>query len=219
MTLPLWEPVSVQLGDVGYLSKPSGTFVTLFNAFKPDKTSNGLTAGMPSIAGYGNVSRGSQRQDKRNAAQRGIDAFSGLLTFRSKSVIPVSYVCRDFPPSFGILILYLTTRRRESFLLRAGHKSAHMYTETTEYQYIKKLKAPKAWFKANAGAILNIYGAQHNIQKEEIFLGELLASSEVSQAQFRCYCLVIGALQTPNYALFVSHKHPDGQASSTLFMI
>lgn len=178
LTLPLWEPVSVQLGDVGYLSKPSGTFVTLFNAFKPDKTSNGLTAGMPSIAGYGNVSRGSQRQDKRNAAQRGIDAFSGLLTFRSKSDIPVS--------------------RRESFLLRAGHKSAHMYTETTEYQYIKKLKAPKAWFKANAGTILNIYGAEHNIQKEEIFL-------------------VIGALQTPNYALFVSHRHPDGQAHFNVF--
>ena len=94
-----------------------------------------------------------------------------------------------------------------------------MYTETTEYQYIKKLKAPKAWFKANAGAILSIYGAQHNIQKEEILLGKFLPSSEVSPAQFRCSCLVIGALQTPNYALFVSHKHPDGQASSTLFII
>jgi hypothetical protein len=211
--------VSVQLGDVGYLSKPSGTFVALFNAFKPDKTSNGLTAGMPSIAGYGNVSRGSQRQDKRNAAQRGIDAFSGLLTFRSKSDIPVSYVCRDSPLHSGFDCVYLTTRQRESFLLRAGHKSAHMYTETTEYQYIKKLEAPKAWFKANAGAILNIYGAEHNIQKEEIFLGELLASPEVSPAQFRCSCLVIGALQTPNYALFVSHKHPDGRASSTLFII
>lgn len=91
-----------------------------------------------------------------------------------------------------------------------------MYTETTEYQYIKKLKAPKAWFKANAGAILNIYGAEHNIQKEELFLSELLAFYEVSSAQFR---VVIGALQTSNYALFVSHKHPDGQASYTWFVM
>ena len=62
-------------------------------------------------------------------------------------------------------------RRRESFLLRAGHKCAHMYTESAEYQYMKLLTTPKAWFKANIDATLKIYGRDHNIQKEDLLLG------------------------------------------------
>ena len=62
-------------------------------------------------------------------------------------------------------------RRRESFLLRAGHKCAHMYTESAEYQYMKMLTTPKAWFKANIDATLKIYGRDHNIQKEDLLLG------------------------------------------------
>ena len=93
VTLPLWNPVYVQLGDVGYLSKPGGTFVTLFNAFKPHKTSGGLTGGLPSLAGYGKVSKGVHRQDKRNVAQKGLDAVSGFLTFTSRSNdVPISFV-------------------------------------------------------------------------------------------------------------------------------
>ena len=91
--LPLWSPVYVQLGDVGYLSKPGGTFITLFNAFKPHKTSGGLTGGLPSLAGYGKVSKGVHRQDKRNVAQKGLDAVSGFLTFTSRSSdVPISFV-------------------------------------------------------------------------------------------------------------------------------
>lgn len=90
MTLPLWGPSPVTLGAVGYLSKPSGTFVTLFNALNPEKSMNAAVKRMPSVYGYGRVSSGSQRQDKRNAAQRGLDAFVGLLTFKSKGDGPVS---------------------------------------------------------------------------------------------------------------------------------
>jgi len=91
--LPLWNPVTVELGDVGYLSKPGGTFVTLFNAFKPHKASGGLTGGLPSLAGYGKVSKGIHRQDKRNVAQKGLDAVSGFLTFTSRSSdVPISFV-------------------------------------------------------------------------------------------------------------------------------
>ena len=95
--MPLWNPVYVQLGDVGYLSKPSGTFITLFNAFKPHKTSGGLTGGLPSLAGYGKVSKGIHRQDKRNVAQKGLDAVSGFLTFTSRSSdVPISFVVYFF---------------------------------------------------------------------------------------------------------------------------
>jgi hypothetical protein len=177
LTLALWEPSVVQLGDVGYLSKPKGAFVTLFNALKHQKA-GGFLGGLPSMSGYGNVSKGSLRLDKKNVAQKGLDAFSGLLTFRSRNEIPIS--------------------RRQSFRLRAGHKAAHLYSESVEYQYIKKLEAPKAWFKANVDSILNFYGQQHNIQKEDLFL-------------------VISLLQAQHYALFVSHHHPDSQANFNVF--
>ncbi|KAF8890966.1 hypothetical protein BD779DRAFT_1515523 [Infundibulicybe gibba] len=182
LTLPLWTPVPVALGSVGYLSKPSGTFVTLFNSFSPDKSSEGSTRRMPSLYGYGRVASGSQRQDKRNAAQRGLDAFVGLLTFKNRGDGHISK----------------NVSRRYSFPLRAGHKMSYLCTETTMYRYVEDLDAPKKWFKANVDLILEIYGAQHHIQKEDLFL-------------------VIGTLDTPDYALFVSHNHSDGQAHFNVF--
>jgi hypothetical protein len=44
------------------------------------------------MSGYGNVSKGSLRLDKKNVAQKGLDVFSGLLTFRSRNEIPISFV-------------------------------------------------------------------------------------------------------------------------------
>ena len=36
---------------------------------------------------------------------------------------------------------------------------------------MKMLTTPKAWFKANIDATLQIYGRDHNIQKEDLLLG------------------------------------------------
>lgn len=84
VTLPLWDPSPVEVGAVGFLSKPCGTFVTLFNSFDPPKSSGGRTKGMASLYGYGRPKRGSQRQDKRTAAQRSLDVIYGLMTFKSR---------------------------------------------------------------------------------------------------------------------------------------
>lgn len=51
-----------------------------------------------------------------------------------------------------------------------------MYTESAEYQYMKMLTTPKAWFKANIDATLQVYGRDHNIQKEDLLLGRLYMS-------------------------------------------
>ncbi|KAG6877678.1 hypothetical protein C0992_009504 [Termitomyces sp. T32_za158] len=182
LTLPLWEPSSVKLGAVGYLLKPEGKFITLFNSFSPEKGQESAVHGLPSLYGYGRVLSGGQRQDKRNAAQRGYDAFVGLLTFRGKSGAVSSQ----------------SIARRYSFPLRAGHKTAHMFTESTMYRYMERLEVPKRWFKANVDAIMQIYGPMHHIQKEDLFL-------------------VIGTLEAQEYALFVSHNHPDGQAHFNVF--
>ncbi|KAJ7163568.1 hypothetical protein C8R43DRAFT_285859 [Mycena crocata] len=182
LTLPLWSPSPVSLGAVGYLSKPSGAFVTIFNCFTPEKSATGLLKSLPSVHGYGQVTTGSQRQDKRNAAQRGLDAIAGLLTFKTKSEGPISQ----------------SVSRRYSFPLRTGHKAAYLCTESTMYRYVESLDAPKKWFKSNVDSIMETYGPIHQIQKEDLFL-------------------VIGTLSAPDYALFVSHKHPDGQAHFNVF--
>lgn len=80
VTLPLWAPSYVALGAVGYHSKPSGTFITLFNSLKPIESSNGVAKEIPSLYGYGKVSQGNQRLDKRNIAQRGLDMVSAWIT-------------------------------------------------------------------------------------------------------------------------------------------
>lgn len=178
LTLPLWCPTAIQLGAVGYLSKPQGAFVTLFNSFNPIKTSGVQGKEFPSLHGYGQVTTGSQRQDRRSAAQRGMDAIAGLWPGSSKA-----------SQSFG---------RRHTFTLRAGHKAAILCTEMTMYRYVESLDAPKKWFKANVDQILQIYGAQHRIQKEDLFL-------------------VIGTLNSPDYGLFVSHSHPDAQVHCNIF--
>ena len=66
--------------------------------------------------------------------------------------------------------------RRYSFPLKAGHRAAFLCAEATEYRYMiseegEQLDAPKRWFKANVDAIMKIFGAQHQIQREELFLG------------------------------------------------
>ena len=80
----------MELGAVGYLSKPSGSFVTLFNAFSPEEAAVEAVRGLPSLHGYGKVTTGSQKRDRRNVAQRGLDAIIGFLTVKSKGEESVS---------------------------------------------------------------------------------------------------------------------------------
>ncbi|KAJ6608484.1 hypothetical protein B0H10DRAFT_1815704, partial [Mycena sp. CBHHK59/15] len=173
LTLPLWDPIPIAVGSVGFMDKSCGRFVTLLNCFYPDKVGNG-DSNLPSVYGYGRVATGNQRQNKRTATQRGLDAIAGFTSGRQN------------------------VSRRYSLPLRTGHKTAYLCAETTMYRYIENLDAPKRWFKANVGSIMHQYGPIHQIQKEDLYL-------------------VIGALDAPDYALFVSHNHRDGQAHFNVF--
>lgn len=79
--------------------------------------------------------------------------------------------------------------RQYSAPLRSGHKTAHMFTETTTYNYVQDLAAPKRWFTANVDRILELYGAEHDIQKEDLFLGTYMCFQK---------CLVLCADQKLN---------------------
>lgn len=173
LTLPLWDPSPVELGAVGYLSKPSGRFITLFNANNPRGSDHPGIRSLPSILGYGQATEGVQRLPKKTVTQLAIDMIVGSLTFRNSSSENIA--------------------KRLPFDLKAGHKAAYLYTDTTEYRYFETLDAAKKWFQSNVDAIMNVYSYRHHIQKEDLFL-------------------VIGTLRTPNYALLVSHSHPEGRA-------
>jgi hypothetical protein len=82
--LALWDPCPVELGAVGYLDKSHGRFITLLNAFDPVTKSQNRARGMPSLYGYGTVSKKEQRQG-RNVAQRGFDRIQGFLPFINKN--------------------------------------------------------------------------------------------------------------------------------------
>jgi len=80
VTLPLWSPSHVAPGAVGYLSKPKGEFITLFNAMEPQQTVGSKI--IPSFRGYGPIRIGKKPNSRLTVTQRGLDLISGLLTFR-----------------------------------------------------------------------------------------------------------------------------------------
>ena len=84
--LPLWTPTPVLLGAVGYLDEHSGTFITLFDSFNPAKSSDNTIRDLPSLYGYGRITQSEQRQKKRGAARRGLDALAGLFTSKASYV-------------------------------------------------------------------------------------------------------------------------------------
>jgi len=78
------------------------------------------------------------------------------------------------------------------------------------YDYIEDLSAPKKWFKGNVDEILRSYAGDRSITKEDLFLGMKICL-QPRLKRLPLLPIVIGTLSAPDYALFVSHKHPDGQ--------
>jgi len=88
VSLALWDPIPVAVGAVGYVIRPSGTFITLFNAINPMETDDPRVKSMPSIAGYGKTPIGNHRHATRNAALRGLDAVVGFLSSGKRDDLP-----------------------------------------------------------------------------------------------------------------------------------
>lgn len=77
VVLPLWDPSPVELGSVGYLEKPRGAFVTLFNALHPNESDIEAIRTIPPITMYGNIIYGSRKMGKKNNL---LDIITGWLT-------------------------------------------------------------------------------------------------------------------------------------------
>ena len=103
--------------------------------------------------------------------------------------------------------------RRYSAPLREGRPTAHLFTETTVHRYIADLTVAKKWFRANVDQLLEVYNLDHPVQKEDLILGEPSPPCMPAERILLTHPAVIGTLDAANYALFVSHDHPDGQVS------
>jgi len=97
----LSDSVSFLLGNfpimtldlVGYLSKKNGMFVTLFNAFHPEKSVNMSVSSLPSLYVYVT----SSQREKRKSAQAVWGVFTNVLSNSGKN--DGSYI-HSFPVTF-----------------------------------------------------------------------------------------------------------------------
>ncbi|KAF8528486.1 hypothetical protein BU17DRAFT_37976 [Hysterangium stoloniferum] len=184
LNLPLWQPCPVRIGAVGYLSKPHGNFVTLFNALTPSLAVDPRVRTMASIHGYGTVQEAHVSHIvRKNIAQISVQYIMGLLNFSSRGS------GGDFSRD---------VKKRYSYPLRAKHKHAYLCTENTTYRYMVNIEAARTWFENHIKKILKYYGQEHALHREDVFL-------------------IIGTLETREYALFVSHEHPDGQVHFNVY--
>lgn len=205
MTLPLWDPSPVKLGAVGYLLKPAGSFVTLFNSYAPHKASDEEARKIPSLDGYGKFDVGMQRQDKRNAAQRGLDMIHGLLTFRNSERYAVVFfwICTS-----------LTVRLVDP--LADGTRFPFEPDTKRPISVLKQLSID-TWIASKCqrdGSLITLIASSRSMVL--IILSREKTSTLVSRKMFHCIVThslsaVIGTLNSPDYALYVSHKHPDSQ--------
>ncbi|KAF8415820.1 hypothetical protein L210DRAFT_2608514 [Boletus edulis BED1] len=154
LTLPLWSPTGVELGAVGYLSKSKGEFITLFNAINPLQSTDERLRQLPSMYGYGKFEVQKREEGKRSVAQRGLDAISGFLTFKTRGD-------RSHPERIA---------RQYAFPLVQGKPSAHLCVEKTVHRYMDHLEVPMTWFKQHVELILEVCAPRHAILREDLIL-------------------------------------------------
>lgn len=77
--------------------------------------------------------------------------------------------------------------RQYTYPLRFGHKVAYLCTESTMYNYVDNLEAPKKWFRANVDRILKVYGKTHSLQKEDLYLGTVSLQQSMMLAILTSY--------------------------------
>ena len=166
-----WTSVP-KLGDVGYFSKTSGMFSSLFNAFEPHIVDS-LT--IPSLRGYGEVQVQSMRYDER--VHDNVPQVQGNLA----DVTTPDSDTHGRPgklPDVKEVGSMARAKKAMCFLKAAGEKvvggSKWMFkAKDTEYQYIdcSGKNVLETWFEENIGSILALYGRLQGVSRENLVLG------------------------------------------------
>ncbi|TFY75206.1 hypothetical protein EWM64_g8808 [Hericium alpestre] len=178
VNLPLWMPSPIVLGAVGYLSKPQGWFVTLFNAFEPLESSSGHASYIKSLSEYGSIKQGHNKQNRFTAVHHGLHHAQDHLALDWSLGYPeygllLSHV-RNVSHPFSISSWHL-----DAFDVQANRETAHLYTEKANHKHIKNLEHPKLWLRNYVDDIVRIYGHEHGIKKADlIFVAGALDARE-----------------------------------------
>lgn len=151
-TTPLWYPSPVEVGAVGYISKPDGEFITLCNVMEiggKKKAEGDLAKCMTSLRDYGSINIGKANRVHKN----------------SSSILSRFKLGGNRHDGENV-------SRRQAFPLEAGKKTAGVYAESFEVRDFShgSLSAVSQWFKDNIHMILQEYAPNHPIQKEDVFL-------------------------------------------------
>jgi serine/threonine protein kinase len=151
-TTPLWYPSPVEVGAVGYISKPDGEFITLCNVMEiggKKKAEGDLAKCMTSLRDYGSINIGKANRVHKN----------------SSSILSRFKIGGNRHDGENV-------SRRQAFPLEAGKKTAGVYAESFEVRDFShgSLSAVSQWFKDNIHMILQEYAPNHPIQKEDVFL-------------------------------------------------
>ncbi|KAF9039913.1 hypothetical protein BJ165DRAFT_1494598 [Panaeolus papilionaceus] len=154
LTLFLWDPTPVEVGAVGFLSKPAGQFVTLFNAITPEKCHEIKIRSLSSLRNNGNVAIGVDKSDSRRLSRKAYDFISGSRT--------LSKILATLSPRVG--------PKRHTLRLKAGKKTAYMHAEITEHHYFEDLQCSKEWFKDNIDHILSACASNAEVTRETLML-------------------------------------------------
>ncbi|KAF9039931.1 hypothetical protein BJ165DRAFT_1494612 [Panaeolus papilionaceus] len=154
LTLCLWEPTPIEVGAVGFLSKPAGQFVTLFNAMTPQKCYRIKIKTLSNLGNNGNAAIGVDKSDSRKLVHKAYD-FILASTMLSNIMTKLSTHVGS---------------KRHTLRLKAGKKTAYMHTEITEHHYFEDLQSPKEWFKDNVDHILSVYASNPEVTRETLML-------------------------------------------------
>ncbi|KAG2124031.1 hypothetical protein DEU56DRAFT_863614 [Suillus clintonianus] len=146
---PLWYPSPVEVGAVGYISKPDGEFITLCNVTEiggKKKAEGDVAKCIPPLRDYGSINVGKTRV--RSGSRR----LSRMFSFG----------CHHDDGE--------NVSRRQQFTLQAGKPTAAVYAESFECRDFSDTTPASRWFKDNIHTILQEYAPNHPIQKEDVFL-------------------------------------------------
>ncbi|OCF45644.1 TKL/TKL-CCIN protein kinase [Kwoniella heveanensis CBS 569] len=165
LSIALWFPTPVPLGSVGYIRH--GQFIHLMDAQVPPIGVKSLPP-MPYLDEFSSLQTARSPVNARGTTDKGLDMVAALTNFikpsgeRSQKAIS----------------------RRLSLPLRPGMKQAALIVEDGQFEIYKSLAECRSYLTCNIDWILDNFGDQHQISKEDVII-------VVGTLSARCYAMVV----------------------------
>ncbi|OCF54632.1 TKL/TKL-CCIN protein kinase [Kwoniella mangroviensis CBS 10435] len=170
LSIALWFPSPVPLGSIGYIRH--GQFVHLMDAHIPPVGVRTLPP-MPYLDEFSSLHTTRVAVNPRGTTEKGLDMVAALTNF----IKPTGESSQK------------AVSRRIPFSLKPGMKQAALIVEDGTFEIYKSLAEARSYLTANIHWILQEFGDQHHITKEDVII-------------------VVGTLTARNYAMVISNFTP-----------